>query len=196
MRLPCHDSSSWEEYKQLFVLLSRLQTLETFRELISAHTRGDSSPLGEKLGHLSGLVVFLENFCSEEERETFFGKTLPFIAKAAIFLEDRVPDSGVPFLQRQESKRLMNLARCSSRSLLMQRNLITHGRCEHCSSLLPFFSLFFLGCSLVLGRKLVVSLLANAFLCSFQDEVEEEGKYPFSFRGLYSLFLKPPKTTT
>lgn len=138
VRLPCYGGSSWEEYKQLFVLLSNLQTLESFRELISAYTRGEPSPLSEKLSCLSGLVVFLETFCSEEERKTFFDQTLPFIAKAAILLEERVPDSGVPFLHRQESKRLFNLA---SRSFFfffnLQRNSISHGRCQHCSSLLP-----------------------------------------------------------
>ena len=63
--------------------------------------------------------------------------------------------------------------------------------------------------SLVLGRQLVVSLLANAFLCTFPDhspthrpqpqEVEgDEGEAkmcPFTFSGLFSRLQKPTEKT-
>ena len=67
--------------------------------------------------------------------------------------------------------------------------------------------------SLVLGRQLVLSLLANAFLCTFPDhqpatqqqqgdqeedgeEVDGENMYPFTFFGLYDQLQKSTKNTT
>ena len=46
--------------------------------------------------------------------------------------------------------------------------------------------------SLVLGRKLVVSLLANAFLCTFPpvySDGEEDGA-PFNFDRFFAIFLQ------
>ena len=77
------------------------------------------------------------------------------------------------------------------------------------------------GSSLVLGQTLVVSLLANAFLCTFPSEGEEGGQEtgsggeagqgaagsgegegggkklrPFSFRGLFKLLLDTSANST
>ncbi len=45
--------------------------------------------------------------------------------------------------------------------------------------------------ALVLGRKLVISLLANAFLCTFPEErsdVYDKGLRPFNFDRFFAVF--------
>ena len=101
--LPCQDNASWEEDKTFFNLLSNVHSLREFSELTVSHAREDS-PLCARFERFSGLVVFLDEYCSEEERAAFFELTLPFIISAAVRLKERVPESGVPFLRRRESK--------------------------------------------------------------------------------------------
>ena len=104
--LPCQDRPSWGEDKNLFAHLSSLRSLQEYSELVASHTRGDPSPLRSRLERFPGLLVYLEKYCTEEERAAFFEQTLPFICEAAACLEDRVPEGEVPFLRRQESKRV------------------------------------------------------------------------------------------
>lgn len=105
--LPCQDSASWKEDKALLTLLSNIGSLPGLKELIASHTReGSSAFVRSKLENFAGLVVFLEEHCNEEERAVFFERTLPFISNAAARLEERVPESGVPFLRKQESESL------------------------------------------------------------------------------------------
>ena len=101
--LPCHDSASWDEASALFDLLAKLCSAQEFTELIDSHAREGSS-LRAPLERLSGLLGFLEQHCSEEERTVFFERTLPFITRAAARLKERVPASGIPFLRGQESE--------------------------------------------------------------------------------------------
>lgn len=105
MTLPCQDNAGWKEDKSLFTLLSNLGSLRELNELIASHTREDSSAfLCSRLESFAGLAVFLENHCSEEEQAAFFERTFPFIINAAACLKERVPESGVPFLRKQESE--------------------------------------------------------------------------------------------
>ena len=103
--LPCHDEAGWKEDKTLFTLLSNLGSLRELNELIASHAREDSSPfIRSKLESFAGLAAFLEKHCSEEERAAFFERTFPCIINAAACLKERVPESGVPFLRKQESE--------------------------------------------------------------------------------------------
>ena len=102
--LPFADS--WEEAETFFSLLTNVRSLQEFGELISARDREDrshSSWLRARLERYAGLLVFLERYCSDEDRAAFFDRTLPFIAKAAARFKERVPESGVPLLRRHES---------------------------------------------------------------------------------------------
>ena len=101
--LPC-DSEAWWEDKKLFLLLSHLRSVEEFGALISAHTRqgGERTILSHRLKDLAGLRVFLADHCSPEEKTRFLRSTLPFVAKTASCLDERVPESGIPFLAQQE----------------------------------------------------------------------------------------------
>lgn len=103
--LPCEVEEWWED-KRLFLLLSHMRTIKDFDLLISSHTRKDQNKtlFFKRLTALQGLRVFLANYCTVEEQNTFFTSTLPCIAKAASFLDERVPDSGIPFLSKQECK--------------------------------------------------------------------------------------------
>ena len=103
--LPCVVEEWWED-KRLFLLLSHMRTIKDFDLFISSHTRKDQQKtvFFKRLTALQGLRVFLANYCTVEEQNTFFTSTLPCIAKAASFLDERVPDSGIPFLSKQECK--------------------------------------------------------------------------------------------
>lgn len=104
LALPCHDTASWEEDRTLFNLLANLNSLQEFTQLIASQTREGSSSLRARLERFSGLLVFLEKYCSEDERTVFFERTLPFITNAAARLKEREPASGIPFLRGQESE--------------------------------------------------------------------------------------------
>ena len=103
--LPC-DYEEWWDYQKLFILLSHVRSIQELDLLISSHTRADGgpSPTSKVLGDLKGLVIFLREFCTRAEQKNFLGHTLPFIARTAALLEERVPLSGIPSLQQQESK--------------------------------------------------------------------------------------------
>ncbi len=102
--LPC-ESEDWWEDKKLFLLLPNLRSVEELGQLIAAHTRAPAErTLSRLLAKLTGLHAFLKDYCSPEEQKAFCGKTLPFIAKSASCLDERVPVTGVPFLREQEGK--------------------------------------------------------------------------------------------
>ena len=107
--LPC-DYEEWWDYKKVFILLSHLRSMRDLTLLISSHTRtGDEeeprgSPISKVLGGLKGLVTFLTDFYTPEEQKKFVSCTLPYVAKAAALLEDRVPLAGIPRLEKQESE--------------------------------------------------------------------------------------------
>jgi len=103
--LPC-DVEQWWEDKRLFLLLSHLRTVSDLETLITSHTRKDSerTTLSYRLKELKGFLVFLKNFCEEEEREQCIKVTLPFIAKSAAKLEELVPESGIPFIVQNEGE--------------------------------------------------------------------------------------------
>lgn len=106
--LPC-EFEEWWEYKKVFILLSHLRSMRELTLLISSHTRtrdieGEPrSPISNVLGALKGLVAFLVDFYTPEEQQKFVSHTLPFVAKAAALLEERVPLAGIPCLEKQES---------------------------------------------------------------------------------------------
>lgn len=108
--LPCYYEE-WPEYLKIFLILSRMWSLQDLKLLISSHTRAEDtsqSPTTSKcLRALKGLLAFLEEFCTPEEQKKFVSKTLPSIARAASLLEERVPYSGIPHLQKQESTLLL-----------------------------------------------------------------------------------------
>ena len=101
--LPC-DSEDWWDDKKLFLLLFHLRSLDEFTQFINAHCRSGAkdSGLSKRLRDLQGLRAFLEQYCSPEEQHNVFKRTLPFIAKSASCLDERVPESGIPFLERHE----------------------------------------------------------------------------------------------
>lgn len=89
----------------MFLLLMNLRSVEELGQLIATHTRAaDERLLSQLLAKLSGLHAFLVEFCSPEEQTAFCAKTLPFIAKSASCLDERVPATGIPFLQGQEGR--------------------------------------------------------------------------------------------
>lgn len=103
--LPC-DYEEWWEYKRLFILVSHLRSILDLKLLISSHTREDisPSPISRCLGALKGLLAYLFDYCNQDEQEKFLTKTLPFIARSAALLEERIPLSGIPYLEKQESR--------------------------------------------------------------------------------------------
>ena len=104
--LPC-ESEAWPEDRRFFTLLSQLNSLEEFQRLIDSHSKeiSEEISMASRFLCLRGLVVFLTKDCSEEEREVFFRRTLPFIARSASFLDMVVPEGGIPFVQQQEGER-------------------------------------------------------------------------------------------
>ena len=103
--LPC-DSEDWWDYQKMFILLSHLRSVEELNLLISSHTRPDEEiyPSSKALAGLKGFQVFLKQYCTPEQQKKIVTRTLPFIAKAAAMLEERVPPSGIPCLEKQESE--------------------------------------------------------------------------------------------
>ncbi len=102
--LPC-DGEEWAEQKNVFIMLSHLRSLDALKLFVGSYTRTDSAPSATSrcLSSLRGLVTFLSENCDEKEQDKFMKKTLPFVAKSAAMLEDRVPITGIPFLEKQES---------------------------------------------------------------------------------------------
>ena len=88
----------------MFLLLSHLRSIKDFDLLISSHVRKDQpeTVFSKRLSALKGLREFLSKYCTAEEQKTFLTSTLPCIAKAASFLDERVPGTGIPFLYKQE----------------------------------------------------------------------------------------------
>ena len=105
--LPCEVEEWWED-KRLYLLLSHLRTIKDFDLLLSSHaSKGKPKTVfSKRLTALQGLRVFLTRYLTAEEQKTFLTSTLPCIAKAASFLDERVPDTGIPFLYKQEGKNL------------------------------------------------------------------------------------------
>ena len=100
--LPC-ETQNWIECKDLFTLLSEQATLEGLTALVRVHA-GKQGPLGYSLGCLEGLCAFLKHHCNDDERTSFFARTLPCIVRTAARLEERAPSTGIPFITQQESK--------------------------------------------------------------------------------------------
>ena len=169
--LPCEVEEWWED-KRLFLLLSHMRTIKDFDLFISSHTRKDQQKtvFFKRLTALQGLRVFLANYCTVEEQNTFFTSTLPCIAKAASFLDERVPDSGIPFLSKQECK--------SEGKITLHVGVDT------------FLIICGAAAALVLGRKLVLSLVANAFLCTFPTTGAQSHIAPFNFGKFFAVFLQ------
>ena len=103
--LPC-GTEEWAEQKNVFFMLSHLRSLDDLELFMESYTRPDAAPSATSkcLSSLRGLVVFLTENCGTEDQSKFLKKTLPFIAKSAALLEQRVPLSGMPLLEKQESK--------------------------------------------------------------------------------------------
>ena len=101
--LPC-DVQAWSEHKKLFLLLSYVRSVEELNRLSATHTRQltPENVVGQRLKELAGLAEFLASYCSADERKIFLGKTLPFIAKSAASLEDRIPACGISYLETQD----------------------------------------------------------------------------------------------
>ena len=103
--LPC-ESEAWSDDKRLFLLLSKLNSVQELRGMIDDHNRGvesaDAPVMSHRLHSLRGLTIFLTELATEEETKLFFSKTLPFICRSASLLETLVPDEGVPYLRQQE----------------------------------------------------------------------------------------------
>ena len=175
--LPCEVEEWWED-KRLFLLLSHMRTIKDFDLLISSHTRKDQNKtvFFKRLTALQGLRVFLANYCTVEQQNTFFTSTLPCIAKAASFLDERVPDSGIPFLSKQE---------CEYRGIFRVGSCMIHN--NFCISLIISSMT---AAALVLGRKLVLSLVANAFLCTFPTTGTQSHIAPFNFDKFFTVFLQ------
>ena len=166
--LPCEVEEWWED-KRLFLLLSHLRTIKDFDLLLSSHaSKGKPKTVfAKRLTALQGLRVFLTRYLTAEEQKTFLTSTLPCIAKAASFLDERVPDTGIPFLYKQEGKNLYFGVWTKVIDLMTST-----------------------AAALVLGRKLVLSLLANAFLCTFPTTGPQTHIAPFNFDKFFAIFLQ------
>ena len=134
--LPC-DCEEWWEDKKFFLLLMHLHSLDEFSRLIKAHSRraeGEDWGFSRRLRDLEGLRAFLVTYCSPEEQQTFFNQTLPFIAKSASCLDERVPETGIPFLERHEGT-----ARLATVNLILNKGSYGNlkpisplAKCTHC----------------------------------------------------------------
>lgn len=161
--LPC-ESEQWSRDRDYFILLSKLKSPKEFKELVDEHTARPEArevSVSQRLSFLKGLVFFLTEIATKEEADVFFEKTLPFICRSASCLEALIPEEGVPYLQQQE------------------------GSCF----LLLCFKYFITAASVWLGRKLVLSLTANAFLCTFPSEhpLGRKNHKPFSFKHFFDV---------
>ena len=162
--LPC-EYGEWRDYQNVFILLSQARTLRELKLLAASQTRDEealASPFSRCLEALKGLFAFLTEFYTPDEQKAFVTRTLPFVAMAASLLEERIPTSGISRLQKQESKTCV--VKDGSFSKI----------CFVC-----------LDSALVLGRKVILSIMANAFLCTFPPT--EEGT--FSFESFFKVFL-------
>ena len=104
--LPC-DSEQWPEDKKYFRALSAIKSVEELQRAIDDNDKyGDTqiTTTAERWRCLRGLSVFMATAASESEREEFFVRTLPFIARSASCLDVLVPEDGIPMLCQQESK--------------------------------------------------------------------------------------------
>ena len=101
--LSAMGSADWETMQEFCRLFLTVDSLQKFRELVASNTR-EGSTFRAKFERLSGLAVFLERYCSDEERNKFFSSTLKFIASYASSLRERLPEMGIPCLRAQESE--------------------------------------------------------------------------------------------
>ena len=132
--LPC-ESEAWSQDKRLFLLLSQLCSVQEMRGLIDDHNRpaaaesadheACSDAMARRLHSLRGLAVFLAELASEEEREVFFARTLPFVCRSASGLEALVPEDGIPYLRQQEGVRARVCSCVVARQAQRQRSVLS-----------------------------------------------------------------------
>lgn len=173
--LPC-ESEHWREDKRYFILLSQVKSPNEFRKLVDEHTsilsqqKADTRQvsLSQRLSCLQGLAVFLTEIATDDEKDVFFQTTLSFICRSASCLDVLVPEDGVPFLCQQEGRTPQDMYG------IFMMYLFTNS-----------------GAAVSLGCKLIVSLNANAFLCTFPN-IHPLGKEhyfkPFSFQRFFKTF--------
>lgn len=90
------------DLQQYFDLLENVDSLEKFREFVSSSTsEGASSTTRTQSESLHGLAVFLEQHCSEEERDGFFTNTLKFIVFCASSSKE---EASITPIRAQESQ--------------------------------------------------------------------------------------------
>lgn len=125
---------------------------------------------------LTNLCKCLSEHFTDKDRSDFLTKTLPQITQLASELPKLVPLDGIPFLGQQRG-----ILSCVS-----LRNFCVYNQS------LYMIGVFFVANSLSLTRRLIASLLANGFLCTFISFVEQgSGNYEGSelnFDKFFSVF--------
>lgn len=104
--LPC-ESQQWPEDKKYFTLLSKIYSAEEFDKVVrdSSETGAleeDVVSTSQRIASLQGLSYFFSHVASQNEKDLFFSRILPFICRSASCLDVLVPEQGVPFLKQQE----------------------------------------------------------------------------------------------
>ena len=129
--------------------------------------------------HVAGreaLLLCLTNLCkclsehfAEKDQSDFLTKTLPQITQLASELPKLVPVDGIPFMRQQRG--------------------ILFFACDFANITMSVIGIFFVANSLSLTRRLVASLLANGFLCTYLEQ--GSGNYEGSelnFDKFFSVF--------
>lgn len=104
IELPHHNEQRWQKLKDLYSELDGILTANKLAEVlgrlfveagnnVEVHARDRStealnSNTSGSGWYFEGLVIFLEEIATEEERETFFKTVLPFIVTLASSIDD------------------------------------------------------------------------------------------------------------
>ena len=99
------ESPQWFEDKKYFSLLSKISSVYEFEKFIDDQSQSAEENVintAQRAFCLRGLSYFFKSMATEDEREAFFGRTLPFVCRSASCLDVLVPEEGVPYLRQQE----------------------------------------------------------------------------------------------
>ena len=116
VELPHDKKERWLKLKDLYYELGRVQSANDlavilqriFQEAnndIQKLARDRSKEAEDSFGpnwHFKGLEVFLDEIATEEESETFFKATLPFIVTLASSIEEFAPSGGIVLCSQQQ----------------------------------------------------------------------------------------------
>lgn len=116
VELPHDKKERWLKLKDLYSRLEGVQTANYLAAILQrifeeanndiqklAHDRSKDAvdSFGPKW-HFKGLELFLDEIATEEESETFFKSTLPFIVTLAASIEEFAPSEGILLCSQQQ----------------------------------------------------------------------------------------------